>query len=102
MRSEVNDTTQLPPPLAVAHGEERERGGVGRERREGGVAWRERERRDMAKREKEERGGVGRERESRRLGLPISGNSLQGFASKLSDGRLRGGGFVFIGETRKP
>jgi len=43
---------------------------------------RERERRDAAKREKEERGGAG-ERESRRLGLSVSGNSLQGFASKL-------------------
>ncbi|WZZ15041.1 hypothetical protein YC2023_108130 [Brassica napus] len=62
----------------------------------------ERERRDAAKREKEERGSTGRERESRGLGLPVSGNSLQGFASKLSDGRLRGKGFVFIGEARKP
>ena len=59
MRSEVNDTTRLSPPLAVAHGEERERGGVGRERREGGAARREKEERDAAKREKEERGGAG-------------------------------------------
>ncbi|WZZ15040.1 hypothetical protein YC2023_108129 [Brassica napus] len=58
MRSEVNDTTQLPPPLAVAHGEERERGGVGRERREGG----------MARREREERRGEERERGERRYG----------------------------------
>ena len=59
MRSEVNDTTRLSPPLAVAHGEERERGGVGRERREGGAVRREKEERDAAKREKEERGGAG-------------------------------------------
>ena len=51
--------------------------------REGGAAKRERERRDAAKREKEERGGAGRERESRRLGFLISGESLQGFASRF-------------------
>ena len=44
----------------------------------------------------------GRKRKSRRLGLSVFGNSLQGFASKLSDGSLRGGGFVLIGKTRKP
>ncbi|KAG5388210.1 hypothetical protein IGI04_029751 [Brassica rapa subsp. trilocularis] len=55
MRSEVNDTTRLSPPLAVAHGEERERGGVGRERREGGAARRERERRETRRRERKKR-----------------------------------------------
>ena len=59
MRSEFNGTTQLPPPLAAAHGEERERRGREREKetRRG-----ERERRDAAKGEKEERGGARRER----------------------------------------
>ncbi|CAN6924634.1 unnamed protein product, partial [Brassica oleracea] len=32
------------------------------------------------------------------LGLPVFGNSLQGFASKLSDGSLRGGGFKTLSE----
>ena len=75
---------------------------VGREREKRRRRGEERERRYAANREKEERSSAGRERESRWQGLPVSGNSLQGFASKLSDGRLRGGGFVFIGETRKP
>ena len=64
MRSEVNDTTRLSPPLAVAHGEERERGGVGRERREGGVARREREERCGKERERGERQHGERERKS--------------------------------------
>lgn len=59
MRSEFNGTTQLPPPLAAAHGEERERRHGERERREEARRG-ERERRGGAvKREEEERGGMG-------------------------------------------
>ena len=58
MRSEIDDATRLPPPLAAAHGEERE--SRPRERKRHGE---ERERRAAAKREKERRGGAGREKE---------------------------------------
>lgn len=43
----------------------------------------EREKRDAARREKEERNGAGEREKSRRLGLPGSGDSLQGFASRF-------------------
>ncbi|KAF3587648.1 hypothetical protein F2Q69_00028900 [Brassica cretica] len=78
--SEVYDTTRPPPPLAAVHGEERER----RPReREGGAAKRERERGETRRRERRRREAARGERESRWLGLSVSGNSLQGFASKL-------------------
>jgi len=48
VRSEIDDATRLPPPLAAAHGEERE--SRPRERKRRGE---ERERRAAAKREKE-------------------------------------------------
>ncbi|KAF3576324.1 hypothetical protein DY000_02029276 [Brassica cretica] len=70
---------------------ERKRRGEEQEREEGRSE--ERERGERRRR---------RERKSRRLGLPVFGNFLQGFASKLSDGSLRGGGFVFIGKAKKP
>ncbi|KAG5383925.1 hypothetical protein IGI04_035395 [Brassica rapa subsp. trilocularis] len=74
VRVENTDTTRPPPPLAVAHGEERESSEREKEARRG-----ERERRAAAKREREE---AARKGERRRLGLLISGSSLQGFASK--------------------
>ncbi|KAG5411337.1 hypothetical protein IGI04_007656 [Brassica rapa subsp. trilocularis] len=58
VRSEIDDATRLPPPLAAAHGEERE--SRPRERKRRGE---ERERRAAAKRKKERRGGAGREKE---------------------------------------
>ena len=91
MRVEIRDATRPPPPLAAR-----------RERREGGTAKREKgERRRGEEGERGER-RCGRERKSRRVGLPIFRDSPQGFASNLSDGSLRGRGFVFIGEARKP
>ncbi|KAG5389047.1 hypothetical protein IGI04_030588, partial [Brassica rapa subsp. trilocularis] len=80
--SEIYDTTRPPPPHAVAHGEERETRPGERERREGIAAKREREERRGEERERGER-RHGRERRSRRLGHPVSGNSLQGFASRF-------------------
>ena len=82
MRSEVNGTTQLPPPLAAAHGEERERRHGERERREEA---RRGEREKRWRGEERERGERrhGIERRGRRLGLLVSGNSLQGFASRF-------------------
>ncbi|KAG5403924.1 hypothetical protein IGI04_010043 [Brassica rapa subsp. trilocularis] len=77
VRVENTDTTRPPPPLAVAHGEERE--SRPRERKRRGE---EREREEPRRRERKRRGGA-EERESRRLGLLISGSSLQGFASKF-------------------
>ncbi|KAG5408736.1 hypothetical protein IGI04_005055 [Brassica rapa subsp. trilocularis] len=78
--SEIYDTTQPPPPLAAANGKEIERFDRERERdREE----REREERDAARREKRKRGSAGREKDHRRLGLPVSGISLQSFASKF-------------------
>ena len=71
MRYEINDTTRPPPPIAAAHGEERESRSGERERRE-----RERAR----QREK-------RERESTTRASLL-----------ISDERKEGGGFVFIGE----
>ena len=53
MRSEVNDTTRLPPPLAAVHGEERER--VGREREKRRRRGEERERRETARGGREKR-----------------------------------------------
>ncbi|KAG5391756.1 hypothetical protein IGI04_021719 [Brassica rapa subsp. trilocularis] len=79
--SEVADTTRPPPPLAAVHGEERE---TRPREREGGAAKREREREERRGEERE--GGErrrGEERKSRRLGLLISGDSPQGFASKF-------------------
>ena len=82
MRSEVNGTTQLPPPLAAAHGEERERR---RGERERGERRRGEEREMRWCSEERERGErrYGREKRCRRLGLLVSGNSLQGFASRF-------------------
>ncbi|WZZ60443.1 hypothetical protein YC2023_060550 [Brassica napus] len=74
--SEIYDTTRPPPPLMAANGKERER--VGRERDH-----EEREERDATRREKRNRGSAGREKDLRRLGLPVSGISLQSFASKF-------------------
>ncbi|WZY86777.1 hypothetical protein YC2023_033161 [Brassica napus] len=82
VRSEVNVTTRLPPPLAAAHGEERERRrGEREERRRRGEERERRERRGEERERRERRRGG--QRRSRRLGLLISGNSLQGFASRF-------------------
>ncbi|WZY95269.1 hypothetical protein YC2023_067599 [Brassica napus] len=62
-RSEIYNTKRPPPPLAAAHGEERERG-----------------ERCGEEREKRERQRGERERDRRRLGLPVSGIFLQSFA----------------------
>ncbi|KAG5399679.1 hypothetical protein IGI04_014286 [Brassica rapa subsp. trilocularis] len=59
----------------------RERRGRERERRRRGEE-REREKRHGEERERGER-RRGRERRSRRLGIPVSGDSLQGFASRF-------------------
>ena len=62
MRSEVDDTTRLPPPLAAAHGEERE---TWPREREGGAATREREKGKTRRRERRRRETAqGREKES--------------------------------------
>ncbi|KAG5375407.1 hypothetical protein IGI04_002297 [Brassica rapa subsp. trilocularis] len=58
MRSEVNDTTQLPPPLVDAHGEERERE----------AAWGERGEKEAWRGKREERCGKERERGERQHG----------------------------------
>ena len=58
----------------------RERRGRERERRRRGE---EREREETRRRERRRREAARGERESRRLGLPVSGNSLQGFASRF-------------------
>ena len=62
MRSEIGDNTRPPPPLAVAHGEERESRPGEREITRG-----ERERRGAARRERRERRGKEREREGREV-----------------------------------
>ena len=91
MRSEVDDTTRLPPPLAAAHGEERERrrGERGERKRCG----EEREREGPRRGERKRRGGAERERE-RRLGLLIPGSSLQGFASRFLMREKSSGGLL--------
>ena len=83
MRSEIDDTTRLPPPRAAAHGKERERRRGEREERERGAARREKEKRRRGKRERE-----------RRLGLLISGSSMQGFASKFLMRGWKGGSLL--------
>ena len=67
MRSEIGDNTRPPPPLAVAHGEERESRPGEREitrgeRERRGAARGERRERCGKERERRERGGAGRER----------------------------------------
>ncbi|KAF3554043.1 hypothetical protein F2Q69_00012040 [Brassica cretica] len=88
MRSEIGDKTRPPPPLAVAYGEEKEsrpgerersREEREREKRRG----KEREKREVQQGEREKGERRRRERESRWLGLPVSGSSLQSFASRL-------------------
>ncbi|KAF3553367.1 hypothetical protein F2Q69_00012037 [Brassica cretica] len=84
MRSEIGDNTRPPPPLAVAHGEERESQPGEREITRGEREKRrgeEREKREARQGEREKGERWRRERESRRLGLPVSGSSLQSFAS---------------------
>ncbi|KAF3514050.1 hypothetical protein F2Q69_00004689 [Brassica cretica] len=83
MRSEIGDNTRPRPPLAVAHGEERES-------RPG-----KREREEARRGEREERGPTERERDRRRLGLSCLLESLQSFALEFLM-RGKGGGGLYL------
>ena len=69
----------------------------GRER-EKGTRRGEREREETRRRERKRREAARGERESRRLGLPVSGNSPQGFASRFLMREKKKWGLAFIGE----
>ena len=85
MRSEIGDNTRPPPPLAVAHGEERER--VGRER-EREITQGEREREEAQRGEREERGAAEKERSSTARAFLSPGISAE-LCYGISDKRQR-------------
>ena len=82
MRSEINDTKRPPPPLAAAHGDERENRPGERDREERD----KRERESAARRER---------RESRRLGFSCLREFLQSFALEFLM-RDKGGGGLYL------